>query len=368
MLCPRRGRAGRRSLDRRGRRRRGGLLGHEGRNRRVRESVGPTRAARPGRSRDDVLARVRQSRQGSHAGSLVALPQIRGARPADPVDDGRSRELGDGHIRPRVGETGLGAGVGVRLPRPEFWLAGRRTGPPGRWSFARDVLCRGNRADRPARTSGSACRRTRSIGSLRWRACRRRCRPGWTCRTSTCRRTSGPIRVTAFTLNGALPEDPLECAADRRYRAGQFGAAGGVAGGRGLSRMYNWLLDGFTAQTVEDILRPETEGPDLVVSSPAMVIEQVFGRGFEAAPPAGASAGAAHVRTWRCGWHYGLRRSGPPTGLRICDDTRGLGSTGFRRASHRPRGCGLPSPGLSPSHPDRGSSSQTDRKDLWQLQ
>jgi CubicO group peptidase (beta-lactamase class C family) len=102
----------------------------------------------------------------------------------------------------------------------------------------------------------------------------------------------GPHQVTAFTLNGALPEDPLECAADRRYRAGQFGGAGGVAGGRGLSRMYNWLLDGFTAQTIEDILRPETEGPDLVVSSPALVIEQVFGRGFEITPPAGAAAGA----------------------------------------------------------------------------
>jgi len=102
----------------------------------------------------------------------------------------------------------------------------------------------------------------------------------------------GPRQVTAFTLNGALPEDLLDAAADRRFRAGQFGAAGGVSNGRGLSRMYRWLLEEFTAQTVEDILRPETEGPDLVVSSPAMVIEQVFGRGFDVAPPTGAPVGA----------------------------------------------------------------------------
>jgi CubicO group peptidase (beta-lactamase class C family) len=100
----------------------------------------------------------------------------------------------------------------------------------------------------------------------------------------------GPHQVSAFTLNGALPDDSVEAAADRRYRAAELGAAGGVSSGRGLSRMYRWLLDAFTSQTVADILRPETDGPDRVLSSPAMPIEQVFGRGFEVAPPAGAHA------------------------------------------------------------------------------
>ena len=45
--------------------------------------------------------------------------------------------------------------------------------------------------------------------------------------------------------------------------------------------MYAWLLQNFTPETIADILRPETEGPDLVLSSPAMVQEQRIGRGFE---------------------------------------------------------------------------------------
>lgn len=102
----------------------------------------------------------------------------------------------------------------------------------------------------------------------------------------------GPHHVSAFTRNGALPGDSVEAAADRRYRAAQLGAAGGVTDGRGLSRAYRWLLDAFTPQTVADILRPETDGPERVLSSPAMRIEQVFGRGFEVAPPAGAPARA----------------------------------------------------------------------------
>jgi CubicO group peptidase (beta-lactamase class C family) len=101
----------------------------------------------------------------------------------------------------------------------------------------------------------------------------------------------GPHQATAFTFNGALPEDSVEAAGDRRYRAAGLGASGGVSDGRGLSRMYRWLLDAFTPETVADVLRPETEGPDLVLSSPAMRIEQVFGRGFELAAPAGTPAG-----------------------------------------------------------------------------
>lgn len=102
----------------------------------------------------------------------------------------------------------------------------------------------------------------------------------------------GPHQETAFTLGGALPMDSVEAAGDRRYRAAELGAAGGVAGGRGLSRLYRWLLDAFTEGTITDILRAETDGPDLVLSSPAMAISQVFGRGFEVSPPAGAPPSA----------------------------------------------------------------------------
>ncbi|WP_433262580.1 serine hydrolase domain-containing protein [Actinosynnema sp. CS-041913] len=90
----------------------------------------------------------------------------------------------------------------------------------------------------------------------------------------------GPHLMTAFTLNGALPEDPVEAAADRRYRAAEIGASGGVANARGLARTYAWLLDEFTPATIADILRPETSGPDQVLSSRATEVEQRFGRGF----------------------------------------------------------------------------------------
>ncbi|ASO21174.1 CubicO group peptidase (beta-lactamase class C family) [Actinoalloteichus hoggarensis] len=101
----------------------------------------------------------------------------------------------------------------------------------------------------------------------------------------------GPHHLDAFTLGGAVPEDAVTAAADRRYRAAELGASGGVTDGRGLSRLYRLLLDVFTPATVEDILRPETDGADLVLSSPAMTVEQVFGRGFEVSPPTGAPAG-----------------------------------------------------------------------------
>lgn len=96
----------------------------------------------------------------------------------------------------------------------------------------------------------------------------------------------GPHLMAASTLNGALPQDAVTAAADRRYRAAGLGAAGGVTNARGLSRMYAWLLAEFTPETVADILRPETDGADLVLSAPAMRVEQRFGRGFVVDPVA----------------------------------------------------------------------------------
>ena len=100
----------------------------------------------------------------------------------------------------------------------------------------------------------------------------------------------GPHLMMASSLNGILPD--LEVAArDRRYRTAELGAAGGVASGRGLSHLYAWLLRTFTPETITNILRPETSGPDQVLSGPVMTIEQQFGRGFMVPPPERSPAG-----------------------------------------------------------------------------
>jgi CubicO group peptidase (beta-lactamase class C family) len=100
----------------------------------------------------------------------------------------------------------------------------------------------------------------------------------------------GPHLMAASSLNGLLP-DIGTAALDRRYRAAGLGAAGGVASGRGLSRLYAWLLGQFTPQTIADILQPETEGLDQVLSSPAMPVTQKIGRGFMVPPPEQFPAG-----------------------------------------------------------------------------
>jgi len=101
-----------------------------------------------------------------------------------------------------------------------------------------------------------------------------------------------PHLMPAFTLNGALPGDTAAAAEDRRFRAAEIGASGGVSNARGLSRLYSWLLDEFTPDTLADVLRPETSGPDQVLSTPAMPVEQRFGRGFVLPRRDGTPAGA----------------------------------------------------------------------------
>lgn len=100
----------------------------------------------------------------------------------------------------------------------------------------------------------------------------------------------GPHLVTATSLNGILPDLGV-AALDRRYRAAELGGAGGVASGRGLSRLYAWLLGEFTPETIADILRSETDGPDQVLSGPAMTMEQKIGRGYMVPPPDQSPAG-----------------------------------------------------------------------------
>lgn len=47
----------------------------------------------------------------------------------------------------------------------------------------------------------------------------------------------------------------------------------------------------FTPETITDILWPETNGPDQVLSGPAMTIEQQIGRGFMVPSPDRSPAG-----------------------------------------------------------------------------
>jgi CubicO group peptidase (beta-lactamase class C family) len=119
----------------------------------------------------------------------------------------------------------------------------------------------------------------------------------------------GPLQTAAFTFNDVFSDDVVTAAGDRRLRAIEHGAAGGVSNGRGLSRLYRWLLEHFSPETISDICRPETHGPDSVLSSPAMAIEQTFGRGFEVAAPAGAPGGA---RAFGHGGAGGITAFGDP--------------------------------------------------------
>jgi CubicO group peptidase (beta-lactamase class C family) len=115
----------------------------------------------------------------------------------------------------------------------------------------------------------------------------------------------GPHLMAASSLNGLLP-DLGTAALDRRYRAAELGAAGGVASGRGLSRLYAWLLDQFTAETTADILQSETDGLDQVLSSPAMPVEQKIGRGFMVPSPDRFPAGVPTFGHGGAGGSYGF--------------------------------------------------------------
>lgn len=128
----------------------------------------------------------------------------------------------------------------------------------------------------------------------------------------------GPYLMTASSLNGILPQLG-DAALDRRYRAAELGGAGGVASGRGLSCLYAWLLEAFTPATIADILVAETEGPDLVLSAPAMPAEQKIGRGFMVSPRGGAGR-CPDVWPRGCRWVLSLRRYRAPCGVRLRQD------------------------------------------------
>lgn len=91
----------------------------------------------------------------------------------------------------------------------------------------------------------------------------------------------GPHQDVAFTLNGALPTDAFAVPADPRLRRAEIGASNGYTDARGLALTYAWMLGEFTDETLHELAHTETSGPDQVLTSPAMTIEQRFCRGFE---------------------------------------------------------------------------------------
>lgn len=100
---------------------------------------------------------------------------------------------------------------------------------------------------------------------------------------STEERSVNPLAITAGTLNGLIP-DLWQAVGDRRFREAELGGAGGFASARGLARLYAWTLREFDADTIADILHPETSGPDQVLSTPTSPVEQRFSRGFLSPP------------------------------------------------------------------------------------
>ncbi|GAA0917401.1 serine hydrolase domain-containing protein [Nonomuraea longicatena] len=95
----------------------------------------------------------------------------------------------------------------------------------------------------------------------------------------------GPHADVAVTFNGALPEDALSLPRDPVLRGLPIAASNGYTDARGLARLYAWLLTALSAHTLRDLTSSRTEGPDVVLSAPAMAIEQHFSRGFEVLSP-----------------------------------------------------------------------------------
>lgn len=103
----------------------------------------------------------------------------------------------------------------------------------------------------------------------------------------------GPHTDVAMTFNGALPGDAFALPRDPALRGVPIAASNGYTNARGLARLYAWLLSALSADTLRDLTTPQTQGPDVVLSAPAMTIEQHFSRGFEVLAPDPADSGNA---------------------------------------------------------------------------
>ncbi|MEA2469588.1 MAG: hypothetical protein QOE38_587 [Thermoleophilaceae bacterium] len=118
----------------------------------------------------------------------------------------------------------------------------------------------------------------------------------------------GPLFQPAMTLGGALVGGDLGASAnDRRFRAAEIGGAGGVANARGISRMYNGLVNGlYTDETIERLRVRQTFGPDRVLSLKEFPLEQQIGLGFMLSGPFTPMGGAGCFGHSGAGGSYGF--------------------------------------------------------------
>jgi CubicO group peptidase (beta-lactamase class C family) len=118
----------------------------------------------------------------------------------------------------------------------------------------------------------------------------------------------GPLFVPAMSMSGALGTGvELDRAAnDRRFRAAEIGGGGGVASARGISRMYRWLLDAYTPETIARLSERQTFGLDRVLSMDVFPMEQQIGLGFMLSGPFTPMGGAASFGHSGAGGSYGF--------------------------------------------------------------
>ena len=127
------------------------LVGDQGRDRAVRAHARRPRSARPERAGADVLAGVRQERQGRRSWSgtcSTTRPGCRRVREPLPAGCFYDWDADGGRAGPRGAV--LAPGYPARLPRADVRLPGRRGRPAGQRAHARRVLPRrGRRAAGP---------------------------------------------------------------------------------------------------------------------------------------------------------------------------------------------------------------------------
>ncbi|UBU08469.1 serine hydrolase family protein [Nonomuraea gerenzanensis] len=93
---------------------------------------------------------------------------------------------------------------------------------------------------------------------------------------------------------GRRPEDAFALPRDPALRGVPIIASNGYTNARGLARLHAWLPTALSADTLRDLTVARIAGPDVVLSAPAMAIEQHFSRGFEVLQAGSSSAASGH--------------------------------------------------------------------------
>ncbi len=135
-----------------------GVFLHEGGNGAVRAHADRPRRTRPARTGRQVLAGVRNERQGTRHGRDDAESLRRSAGAARDGQTGRLLRLELHGRTARGGEAVLGARHAQRLSHDHVRLGGGRAGAARVGPFARHVLPRRGRRNRWDSISGSVCR------------------------------------------------------------------------------------------------------------------------------------------------------------------------------------------------------------------